>query len=186
MARSSILVRRAHPGWGKRKLTVLLQREGDAVSESTLCRMISESFRRGRIACSPRRAKRRRASRSCLWATRGWSGLDPVIGKGMQIDTMTVTPHYGFRFKPFTTVDVASRYRVGELYVRATASCAARFLGQVRSRLPARVLRGHGEGGRPEDGATDNRLQPHESLGPNTLMQYIGAQSSSRARSHIS
>ena len=133
-----IQLRRAHPGWGKRKLTVLLQREGYAVSESTIGRMISELLRRGWIARSPRRAKHRRASRSRPWATRGWGGLDPVIGKGVQIDTMTVTLHYGFRFKPFPAVDVASRYLVEELYARATASCAARFLEQVLARLPFR------------------------------------------------
>ena len=94
--------------------------------------------RRGRSARSPRRAKRRWASRSRPWATRGWGGLDPVIGKGVQIDTMTVTLHYGFRFKPFPAVDVASRYLVEELYARATASCAARFLEQVLARLPFR------------------------------------------------
>lgn len=136
LTRRLIQLRKQYPGWGKRKLTVLLQREGYAVSESTVGRMVSELLRRGRIARSPRRIKRRRASRPRPWATRGWGGLDDVIGKVVQIDTMTVAPHYGFRFKQFTAVDVASRYLVGELYARATATCAARFLGQVLSQMP--------------------------------------------------
>lgn len=147
LTRRLIQLRQAHPGWGKQKLTVLLHREGYAVSVSTVGRMVSELLRRGRIARSPRRVKRRRASRPRPWAQRGWGGLDDVIGKVVQVDTMTVTPYYGFRFKQFTAVDVASRYLVGALYSRATARCAAGFLDQVLSRLPFRVRAVQVDGG---------------------------------------
>lgn len=136
LTRRLIRLRRQHPGWGKRKLTVLLRREGYAVSESTVGRMISDLLRRGRIARSPRRIRRERLPRRRPWARRGWGGLGDTLGRVVQIDTMTVKPHYGFRFKQFTAVDVASRYLVGALYSRATAHSAARFLKQVLSRMP--------------------------------------------------
>ena len=136
LRRRLIQLRQEHPGWGRQKLTVLLKREGYAVSASTVGRIISDLLRRGRIARSPRRIKRRRSSRARPWATRGWGGLGDVIGQVVQIDTMTVKPHYGFRFKQFTAVDVACRYLVGELYSRATATCAALFLDQVLARMP--------------------------------------------------
>lgn len=41
-------LRRRYPGWGKRKLAVLLRREGFEVSESTVGRMLSAWLRRGR------------------------------------------------------------------------------------------------------------------------------------------
>lgn len=53
LTRRLIQLRQAHPGWGKQKLTVLLHREGYAVSVSTVGRMVSELLRRGRIARSP-------------------------------------------------------------------------------------------------------------------------------------
>ncbi len=76
LTRRLIQLRQAHPGWGKQKLAVLLHREGHAVSVSTVGRMVSELLRRGRIARSPRRTKRRRASRPRPWAQRGWGGLE--------------------------------------------------------------------------------------------------------------
>lgn len=182
LTRRLIQLRKQHPGWGKQKLTVLLQREGYAVSASTVGRMVSELLRRGRIARSPRRIKRRRASRSRPWATRGWGGLDDVIGQVVQIDTMTVRPHYGFRFKQFTAVDVASRYLVGELYSRATASCAARFLDQVLSRLPfplrAIQVDGGGEFCAEFEAACQQRQIPLIVLPPyspklNTRVEYV-------------
>lgn len=136
LTRRLIQLRRQYPGWGKRKLTVLLQREGYAVSESTVGRMISELLRRGRIQRSPRRSKRPKGARARPWAQRGWGGLSRQLGQVVQIDTMTVKPYYGFAFKQFTAVDVACRYLVGELYPRATAKCAARFLEQVLQRMP--------------------------------------------------
>ena len=147
LTRRLIQLRKAHPGWGKQKLMVLLKREGWEVSVSTVGRMISDLLRRGRIARSPRRIKRRKASRARPWARRGWGGLGDVLGRVVQIDTMTVAPHYGFRFKQFTAVDVASRYLVGALYSRATAACAARFLDQVLARLPFPVRAVQVDGG---------------------------------------
>lgn len=147
LTRRLIQLRKQYPSWGKRKLTVLLQREGYAVSESTVGRRISDLLRRGRIARSPRRARRERLPRTRPWAKRGWGGLVKTVGKVVQIDTMTVTPHYGFRFKQFTAVDVASRYLVGALYARATATCAARFLDQVLARMPFPVRAVQVDGG---------------------------------------
>ena len=39
-------------------------------------------------------------------------GLDDVIGKVVQADTMMVKPYYRFRFKQFTSVDGSSRMKV--------------------------------------------------------------------------
>ena len=218
LTRRLIQLRKQHPSWGKRKLTVLLQREGYAVSESTVGRRISDLLRRGRIARSPRRAKRERLPRTRPWAKRGWGGLVKTVGKVVQVDTMTVTPHYGFRFKQFTAVDVASRYtgrsavlpghrdmrgalprsdagadavpgagdpggwrwrvlrrvRAGLPGAEPAADRAAAAFaedeqpGGIRARdLPPRVLRVHGDGGRPGGGETAmGRVGGHLQPGP--------------------
>ena len=93
-------------------------------------------YRANRIGGLRSRSQRPRRPRTRPWAKRGWGGLVETVGQVVQIDTMTVKPHYGFAFKQFTAVDVAGRHLVGELYSRATATCAARFLEQVLSRMP--------------------------------------------------
>ena len=131
-----IELRKEYPGWGKRKLTVLLKHEGYPVSESTVGRLLSDLIRRGRIEPSPRRSKRRRDSHPRPWARRDFGGLDCTLGEVIQIDMMTVKLYYGVTFKQFTAVDVASRYMVGGLYRQATAKNAAHFLEQVLERMP--------------------------------------------------
>ncbi len=102
-----------------------------------------------------------------------------MIGKVVQVDTMTVTPYYGFRFKQFTAVDVASRYLVGALYSRATAACAARCTEMAADLEGARRQWAEWED-------TYNRVRPHQSLGLKTPIQYIRSRSSSRACSQMS
>ena len=62
----------------------------------------------GRIVRSPHRPSVEGRPSSSPWTTRGWGGLDPVIGKMVQGDTMTAAPHEGFPFKPFTAVNGGS------------------------------------------------------------------------------
>ena len=73
----------------------------------------------------------------------------PHLGKadkGSKACLAKVTPHYSFRFKPFTAVDVASRYLVGKLYARAIqvnggSECCAEFEAACQQRqLPLIVL----------------------------------------------
>ena len=120
-------LRRQYPGWGKRKLTVLL--------------------RRGRIGRSPRRVKRRRKPRTRTWATRGWAGLRSGVGRVLQLDTMSVGLCPGVSVKQFTAVDVASRYLVGALFRRATAKNARAFLSAVLNKMPFPVERIQVDGG---------------------------------------
>ena len=140
-------LRRQYPGWGKRKLTVLLRREGWAVSENTVGRILSDLLRRGRIERSPRRVKRRRKPRTRTWATRGWAGLRSGVGRVLQLDTMSVGLCPGVSVKQFTAVDVASRYLVGALFRRATAKNARAFLSAVLNKMPFPVERIQVDGG---------------------------------------
>lgn len=159
LARRLIQLRRQYPCWGKRKLTVLLHREGWAVSESTVGRMLSDLIRRGRVPASPRNSKRRAKSPERVWGERGWGGLAVGPGAVVQLDTMTVKPHYGFRFKQFTAVDVGSRVLVGELYPRATAADAALFLEIVLEQMPFPVAAFQVDGGGEFRGAFELACQ---------------------------
>ena len=54
----------------------------------------------------------------------------------MQLDTLDVRPLPGVVLKHFTARDVISRWDVVEVYTRATATTAARFLDKLQSESP--------------------------------------------------
>ena len=90
---------------------------------------------RDRVPASPRNLKRRAKAPVRIWGERGGGGLEAEPGTAVQLDTMTVKPHHGFRFKQFTAVDIGSRVLSGELYPRAIADDAALFLEVVREQF---------------------------------------------------
>ena len=132
-----VALRKKFGGWGKQKLVVLLREEGFDVSESTVGRVLLELLLCGRITRSCRKIRIKWQSRSPRpHATRGYLGLEVGLGEVVQLDTMTVKPHYGFSFKQFTAIDVCSRYLVAALFARARACDAEVFLAQILDGMP--------------------------------------------------
>ena len=131
-------LREQYPRWGREKLRVLLGREGIAVSAKTVDRVLIRLRRRG-VLVEPARQKRlaRGRLRPRPYAVRKPKDyLAHQPGELVELDTLDVRPLPGVVFKQFTARDVVSRWDVLEVYTRATATTAARFLDSLQTRLP--------------------------------------------------
>lgn len=127
--------------WGKRKLAVLLCREGFAVSESTVGRILHHLMRLGRIRALPLqrsrrlvRAKRSRSRPHALPLARG--PLPRCPGDRVQIDTLSVSLGAGVVIKHLTASDVVSRWNVGKAHIKVSSRTARRFLDDIERRTP--------------------------------------------------
>ena len=133
-------MRKRYPFMGKRRLKVMLKREGMALSESTIGRILAKGERLGRITpCAFLRervkAKRRRnfASGHAQRWRRDMKAQRP--GEMIQIDHMSVSRD-GDTLKEFKATCPVSKQLVARVYSRATANNARRFLNAVREDLP--------------------------------------------------
>jgi putative transposase len=124
--------------WGKDKLAVLLQREGEAMSVSRVGRILTSLRQRG-VLREPKlwRVKRRRGTAGRAWALR--KPADYAVtrpGDLVQLDTMDLRPAPGVALKQFTARDMVSRWDVIEVHHRATSTAATLFLDTLQRRLP--------------------------------------------------
>ena len=117
---------------------VLLRQQGFQVSTSMVGRIIRRLKNRG-VLQEPLRnhisARRRLLKRP--YAIR--KPKDYVVeqpGDLVQLDTLDIRPLPGMVLKHFTARDTMSRWDVLEVYSRATASTAARFLDKLEQCLP--------------------------------------------------
>jgi len=131
-------LREEYPRWGKDKLVVLVREEGFNCSTSMVGRIIRRLKDRG-VLIEPVRnhvsAHRRGIRRP--YATR--KPKDYQIsqpGDLIQLDTLDIRPLPGVVLKHFTARDIISRWDVIDVYSRATASTAARFLDRVEQNTP--------------------------------------------------
>ncbi len=133
-----LTVRRQYPRWGKDKLVVLLQREGQVVSTSMVGRILRRLRQRGVLVEPARRAisarKRRPPRPYAMRKPRDYQPREP--GDLVQVDTLDVRPLPGTVLKHFTGRDVISRWDVLEVHERATAKTAAGFLTTLEARMP--------------------------------------------------
>ena len=133
-------MRQAHPYFGKRRLRVMLARDGVQLSESTIGRILAKGLRLGHVRpclfCRGRvRAKRRRnfeSGHAQPW-TRPARNAGP--GEGVQIDHMSISRD-GATLKEFRAACPVGKYMVSRVYSCATAATARRFLHAVREDLP--------------------------------------------------
>ena len=135
-------LRNDYPMWGKRKLVVLLRRDGHDVSESTVGRMLAYLVARGAIQPVPelRKSAPRAARRKRPHATRLPKKLKITRpGQLVQIDTMTITLGPGNVVKPFTAYDPVAKWTVARARRRATAGNTKAFLDELIIRLPFRL-----------------------------------------------
>jgi len=135
-----LTLREQHPGWGKRKLQILLGRDGIDLSVSMVGRILRQLMRRGDL----REAKRRRTTRGRS-ATRPHAIRKPkdyaimLPGDLVQVDTLDVRPIPGRIFKHLSLIDVTSRYGAAEIRVGATAATTTESLERMLDRLPFTV-----------------------------------------------
>ena len=134
------VARAEFPMWGKAKIAVLLKREGFAVSESTVGRILKALVERGAAVPVPalRRKAPRAARRARPYARRLPRGRKPARpGEIVQVDTMTVSLRDGRPpVKHFTACDPVARWTVAQAGRRATAANAVRFLDKLLAAMP--------------------------------------------------
>lgn len=134
-------LRDEHPTWGKRKITSLLRREGETVSESRVGRIISDLLRRGVIesaqASARRAGARLRPKRPYAQRLkRGQRLKSAEPGGAVQVDHMSVELRPGATVKHFNAVCTVSRWNVADGYSCATASTASEFVEKVITEMP--------------------------------------------------
>lgn len=137
-------LRADNPMWGKRKLTVLLRREGFAVSISTIGRILRQLMDRGVVTPVPTLRRKPGGRRFRLigkrHARRLPKGLKPTRpGEIVQVDTMFVSPAPGQAHKHFTAYDPVARWTVAGVAGRASANLAASFLDKLLAEMPFTV-----------------------------------------------
>jgi transposase len=131
-------LREANPRWGKDKLAPLLREVGWQVSNSMVGRIMSRLRKQGRLVEAPRtRIPVRRRSFLRPYAIRKPKGYElSSPGCLVQVDTLDLRPLPGVILKHFTARDFVSRWDVLEVFGRATAVTASRFLDVLQKRMP--------------------------------------------------
>lgn len=137
-------LRADNPMWGKRKLVVLLRREGFAVSISSVGRILRHLMDRGTVTPVPTLRRKPGGRRFRLigkrHARRLPKGLRPSRpGEIVQVDTMFVSPAPGQAHKHFTAYDPVAKWTVAGVAGRASANLAAGFLDKLLAEMPFKV-----------------------------------------------
>jgi putative transposase len=129
-------LRADNPMWGKRKLAILLAREGFTASVSTVGRILKSLVARGLVMPVPTLRRKPGGRRFRLigkrHARRLPKGLKPTIpGQLVQIDTVFINLAPGRHIKHFTAYDPVAKWTSAAVAGRATANLAAAFLDKV-------------------------------------------------------
>jgi transposase InsO family protein len=129
-----------HPMWGKAKLGPLLRREGFAVSDSTVGRIIAYLVGRGVVERVPT-LRRRKGAGARQWrrkhALRLPKGKKPTQpGELVQVDTLSVNVRPDKAIKQFTAYDPVARFTAAKAFSTATAGCAKNFLDKLLTAFP--------------------------------------------------
>jgi len=131
-------LREEYPRWGKDKLVVLVREEDSCCSTPMVGRIIRRLKNRGVLREPVRNhvsAHRRGIRRPyAIRKPKDYQVTQP--GGLIQLDTLDIRPLPGVVLKHFTARDIISRWDVIDVYSRATASTAARFLDRIEQRMP--------------------------------------------------
>lgn len=136
------VLRQQYPMWGKRKIAVLLRRQGRRVSTSTVGRVLRHLMDRRRITPVPllrRKPGRRRFRLIGLdrHAQRLPKDLKPSEpGELVQVDTLFVNVAPDKPIKHFTAYDPVAKWTTALVAGRATASRAAALLAKLITACP--------------------------------------------------
>lgn len=145
-------LRQEYPRWGKRKISVLLKREGISISESTVGRIITSLLKRGLIASAKLtrhkglvRAKPQRPYAIRLKRGQKLSAQSP--GEAIQVDHMSVPMTSGCVLKHFNAVCTVSRWNTAEVYKKASARTASNFIDKMIKQSPFKIQKIQVDGG---------------------------------------
>jgi transposase InsO family protein len=134
-------LREQYPRWGKDKLLVLLRSQGYQTSSSTVGRILTYARKRGILVeptVTPVSAGKR-ARRRPYGIRKPKDYEANQCGDIVQLDTLDLRPLPGVNLKHFTAHDVRSKWNVMDVYSRATATTATRFLDTIEARMPFAV-----------------------------------------------
>jgi putative transposase len=135
-------LRGENPMWGKRKLAVLLRRDGMVVSISTVGRILRKLVARGAVTPVPtlRRRPGGRRIRFTLaqrHAKRLPKGLKPTKpGELVQVDTLSVNVTPDKAIKHFTAYDPVAKWTVGRVANSTSAQSAKALLDKLCAEAP--------------------------------------------------
>jgi len=141
LAQAVLALRRRHPRWGKDKLAPLLRDQDLPVSVSMVGRILRHLKLSGQLCeTSLRDPCQVRPYRPRPYAVRKPKSYLPTApGDLVQVDSSDIRPMSGVQYKHFSARDVVSKWDVLDVFDRATASSAARFLDSVIARSPYTV-----------------------------------------------
>jgi putative transposase len=132
-----------HPMWGKATIGPILRRQGLAVSDSTVGRILGHLVDRGVVEPVPtlrhrlrtRRAKPRRPH--AIRLPKDLRIAEP--GDVVQLDTLSVGIAPERTIKHFTAYDPKAKWTVAQPFNRATAKAASIFLDKLIAEMPFKV-----------------------------------------------
>jgi transposase InsO family protein len=129
-----------HPMWGRAKLGPLVRREGFALSDATIGRIIAHLIQRGVVERVPT-LRRRKGAGARQWrrkhALRLPKGTKATIpGELVQIDTLSINVRPDKAIKQITAYDPVARFTAAKAFSTASAGCAANFLDKVLKAFP--------------------------------------------------
>jgi putative transposase len=135
-------LRQRYPMWGKRKIAVLLRRQGRHISVSTAGRILRYLMQRRRVTPvpllrrnpGPRRFRRLGQHRHAHRLPKGTRPQEP--GQLVQIDTLFVNLAPGKSIKHFTAYDPLAKWTTALVASNATASRAAALLDRLLAACP--------------------------------------------------
>lgn len=131
-------LREQQPRWGKDKLAPLLRQQGWEVSVSMVGRILRHLKQSGQLRESTLRdpciVSRYRPRPYAVRKPKSY--LPAAPGDLVQVDSSDVRALIGTHYKHFSARDVICKWDVLDVYDRATASAAARFLDTVITRSP--------------------------------------------------
>jgi putative transposase len=142
LARAVEELRNDNPMWGKRKIAVLLKREGFAVSVSTVGRILAHLVARGAIIAVPLLRRRPAARRIRLTAKERHARRLPkdrkanTPGELVQIDTLFVNIRPDKPIKHFTAYDPIAKWTIGRVSAEASATSAKSLLDKLLIEAP--------------------------------------------------
>lgn len=131
-----------NPMWGKRKIAVLLAREGFIISVSTVGRILGRLVARGAVVPVPllRRkpgGRRFRYTNKERHARRLPKGLRPSLpGQLVQVDTLFINIRPGKAIKHFTAYDPVAKWTIAKVAANATATNASALLDKLIAEAP--------------------------------------------------
>ena len=143
-------LRRENPTYGKAKLTVILKRDHNLkIGEGTVGRILRHLMDKGLVtkSISALRCRRKRnfiKTHSQSWCFKKYE--DIVLGERMQVDHMTGTIN-GVTVKHFSAWERVSKWSYAQIYTKATAKSAKKFLLELVRASPCKIISIQVDGG---------------------------------------